>query len=318
MTTVAPSGEITYVPLPPAPSADGPALPDGEQRAPLTPRRLIVAVVVWLVAALACIALVLYLLEPMFQSRHQADLLTQYQLTVLHASHELDSLAGETLPTHPPAWGSAVGVLEIGRLHLRQVVVEGASSGDTSGGPGHVPGTAGLGQPSNSVVVGRRSLFGGPFGSIDQLRSGDRMLVTTTEGQSVYQVTSVRTSVPSSRLPALYRISAHAQLTLVTSGSSTPWSTDPATVVVTKLVGRPFQPTPQHARSSAQTGTTGESSAWLQLLAAAGVFIGAVVLAGYLYRRSTLRVAYLLTTPALIVSMVLLAEATSRLLPAWA
>ena len=276
------------------------------------------AAVLWLVAALACIALVLYLLEPMFQARHQSDLLTQYSQTVLHASHELDSLAGETLPTHPPAWGSPVGVLEIGRIHLRQVVIEGVTSRDTSGGPGHVPGTAGLGQVGNAAIVGRRNLFGGPFGSIDQLRKGDRMLVTTTEGQSVYQVTSVsNVSAGASRLAHLYADSTHTQLTLVTSSSSAPWSADAATVVVAKMIGRPFQPTPQHARSSSQTGRSGEVSAWLQLLAAAGVFVGAVVLAGYLYRRSTLRVAYLLTTPALIVAVVLLAEATSRLLPAW-
>jgi sortase A len=289
-----------------------------EIRAPMTPARVAAAAALWVVTAVVCAGLVLYLLEPMFQARHQADLLNQYRTTVLHAAHELDSLAGVTVPTRPPAYGSPVAILEIARIHLRQVVIEGATSKDTSGGPGHVPGTAGIGQPGNSVVVGRRHLYGGPFSSIDSLHSGDRILVTTTQGQSVYEVQAVRSrSVDARSIAALYASSPKNRLTLVTSNAATPWSADSATVVSAKLLGRPFQSTPQHGRDGTQTGRQGQASAWLQVLAAAALLAVAVAGAIYLYRRSTLRVAYLLTTPALLVAVVLLAEASSRLLPAW-
>jgi sortase A len=289
-----------------------------EPRAPLTPARIAMAAAIWVVTAVVCAALVLYLLEPMFQSRHQTDLLSQYRTTVLHAAHELDSLAGVTVPTKPPAYGAPVGVLEIARIHLRQVVIEGATSKDTSGGPGHVPGTAGMGQPGNSVVVGRRHLYGGPFESIDTLRSGDRILVTTTQGQSVYEVTSVRSrSVDARSIAALYGATKKNRLTLVTSNAATPWSAGSATEVDAKILGRPFQATPQHRWDASQTGRQGQASAWLLVLGAAALLAVAVIGAIYLYRRSTLRVAYLLTTPALLVAVVLLAEAGSRLLPAW-
>ena len=116
---------------------------------------------------------------------------------------------------------------------------------------------------------------------------------------------------------ALYGPSAHNELTLVTSGSDVPWNTDQVTVVVARMSGPPFTPTPQESRSPSQLGNSGdpEALAWLllALLALTATFLGAVAL----YRRTTLRTAYLLTTAPLLAFTVLTAEAVSRLLPAW-
>ena len=67
-----------------------------------------------------------------------------------------------------------------------------------------MPGTAGLGDPGNSVVVGRRAAFGAPFGKIGSLRRGAEILVTTAQGQSVYRVSQVATTTlyPGSEVPA--------------------------------------------------------------------------------------------------------------------
>src|SRR5262249_181242 len=62
----------------------------------------------------------------------------------------------------------------------------------TRAGPGHVPGSAGLGQEGNSVVVGRRNGYGAPFAGLSGVRRGASVLVTTTQGQSVYKVRSIR------------------------------------------------------------------------------------------------------------------------------
>jgi sortase A len=281
-----------------------------------------ITIVVWAAVALVCAGLVLYLLEPMFQARIQADLLDQYQTTLLHAANEANTLAGATAPTKPIAFGQPVGVLEIGTLHLRQVVLEGVSARSTQRGPGHVPGTSGLGQPGNSVVVGRHQLFGGTFGKLSQLRPHDKMLVTTTQGQSVYEVSSVATITLSGSgshsIAALYGHSSKGRLTLVTGASSDPLSSNKVTVVVSDLLGRPFAPTPQHHFASSQTGRAGDSGGWLVLGLAVAAFAAAAVFAVYLYRRMSPRVAYLLSTPMLIVVAVLLAESLSRLLPAWA
>ena len=72
------------------------------------------------------------------------------------------------------------------------MVVEGVDPAQTSVGPGHVPGTAGLGQPGNSVLVVRHKGYGAAFERLGRLREGDQIVVTTTQGQSVYDVTVVR------------------------------------------------------------------------------------------------------------------------------
>ena len=278
---------------------------------------------IWASVALVCVVLVLYGLEPLFQQRTQHDLLTTYRAQVAHAAHEAQGLPGVEKVTRPPAIGAPVGVLEIARVHLQQVVVEGDAAVQTAGGPGHVAGTAGPGQPGNSVIVGRRSMYGGPFGSLGELGKGDRILMTTTQGQTVYKVVSTRAvvlgggSADHETLDALYRPTKDARLTLVTSDSASPWNTTQARVVVAKLVGEPFTRTPQARHVDQHRLSSVDGSAWLAVLVALAGFVLVAVAAVVLYRRMSTRVAYLLATPALLVFTILLAEALSRLAPAW-
>ena len=61
----------------------------------------------------------------------------------------------------------------------------------------------------------------------------------------------------------------------------------------------------------------GDAAAWAPVLLAFLGYLTAVGAAIVLYRRSSPRVAYLLTTAPLLVFTILLAESASRLLPAW-
>lgn len=160
-------------------------------REQLTGRRVTQFVVLWAVVTIACIALVTYGLEPLFQQRTQAKLLDQYRTSISKAAAQKGTLAGVVVPTDAPEPGAPVGILEIGAVKVQQVVVEGATAQQTQAGPGHVPGTAGPGQPGNSVIVGRRATFGAPFGSLHQLEADDSIVVTTTQGQVLYKVSSV-------------------------------------------------------------------------------------------------------------------------------
>jgi sortase A len=337
------------------------------QRPPLDWRRLAGLTVAGVVALLAATAVVLYWVGPLVHARDQRSLQSAERTAITEAAKDNEGLHRASLPAQPPQPGSVVGILAIPAIGVHQAVVEGVGPSQTVSGPGHVPGTAGLGQPGNSAVVGRRAGYGGPFASLGQLRPGDRVLTATTEGRSVYMVRSVRSVImvtpttasaaaPSAQAPAsastttsastsatrapstggprgtgrgavggVPTVSADAvlgpskddQLTLVTSGSSVPWNTDRALVVVARLQGRPYTPTPQEARSPSEEGNAGDPTAlaWLILavLALGACFAGALVL----YRRTTLRSAYLLTTAPLLVLTVLAAEALSRLLPAW-
>ncbi len=348
-------------------------------------------VALWCVIAVVIFGLVLYVIEPLFQERDQGMLLDNYRTSIDKAANQATGLQGVEAPTMAPAFGSPVSVLEIGSLGLQTVVVEGVDSAMTRVGPGHVPGTAAPGQPGNSVVVGRRTMFGGTFGDLSSMTIGDEIIVTTTQGQTLYQVTDVggseltpdanpitapsvaaptttTTSTTTTTVPAvegaapaetlppgaevlvdpavaeatgesttttvapvesslnggklalnsLYGTSSDDRLTLVTSASAFPWNSAEADVVVAVMIGKPFAPTPQNGRMADQTGNTGDTSSWpivlLSLIFVVATIAGTVLL----YRRSSPRVAYLLTVPPLVVFAILAAESFSRLLPAWA
>ncbi|HET6938055.1 MAG TPA: sortase [Nocardioides sp.] len=109
--------------------------------------------------------------------------------------------------------GTPIGVVEIPRLDLEQVFVEGSASEQTIKGPGLRHDTVLPGQAGASVLVGRRATFGAPFAHLDRLRVGDRIEVTTGQGQFTYVVDLVRTSDS----PDVQIEQVPARLTLVTS-----------------------------------------------------------------------------------------------------
>jgi sortase A len=293
---------------------------------------------------------VCYGFGPLFQQRDQRALINEYRAAVYDASVTVAAPGQQLAAPLPIPTGAPVGILDIGAIGLQQVVVEGVAPSQTEHGPGHVPGTAGLGQPGNAVVVGRRTLFGGPFEHLASLKSGDEVLVTTTQGQTIYRVSDVMrvdfdqgtgstanaggpdveptaagtpAAAASAQAPVelpvddLYGATSENQLTLVTSASDVPWNSSRAEVVVAQMVSQPFVPTPQAGRSDAFTGAGGSSSAVapfvLVLLGYAAIAVGAVVA----YRRYSIRAAWLLTTAPLIALAVLLGEVGAQMLPAW-
>ena len=118
-------------------------------------------------------------------------------------------------------------------------------------------------------------------------------------------------------LDELYGTTTDDRLTLVTSAEQNPGNATMATVVVAQLQGLPFPPTPQGGRTPSQSGLHRDSGALAPFLLAMAGFALAAGAAVVLYRRSTLRIAYLLTTPPLVAFIILGAEAFSRFFPAW-
>lgn len=111
---------------------------------------------------------------------------------VLYAQFRTD-LAAATAPVggviEP---GTAVSTLTVPGLGISEVVVEGTSSSQTLGGPGHRRDTVLPGQPGTSVVYGRSSTFGAPFGGLADLRVGDTITTVTRQGRAAYEVSGVR------------------------------------------------------------------------------------------------------------------------------
>jgi sortase A len=323
-----------------------------------SPRRLTAVTVFGLVALVAAAGVVVYEIGPLNHARDQGSLLASERRAITDAAEETGGLGGVTLPSQPPSLGSPVGIVDIPALRLQQVVVEGVGPSQTVDGPGHVPGTAGLGQPGNAAVVARRAGYGGPFSGLSKLHRGDRIVTAGIEGQSEYLVQTVRTITLTDAAPApagdgllgsstpppgasstpppgtsgssvvkspagpvsvstVYGPTKQNQLTLVTSASVLPWNHTKATVVVAQLRGQPFTPTPQESTGVSGYGTRGDSAAWAGLILAvlALVVAGAGTVA--LFRRGTVRAAFLLTAAPLFALTVVAAESASRLLPAW-
>lgn len=180
---------------PPATSQPGPparaVATAGRVLHTLTPRRIAVAVGLWLVLTFVAVGLVLYAVGPLLQKRDQRRLLGDMRTEIRQAAGAEDSFSEPEVVTVAPRPGDPVAILDIPALKLQQVVVEGAGPQQTRRGPGHVTGTAGLGQPGNAAIVARRAAFGGSFGRLGAMERGDEILVTTSQGASVYEVTQV-------------------------------------------------------------------------------------------------------------------------------
>jgi LPXTG-site transpeptidase (sortase) family protein len=89
--------------------------------------------------------------------------------------------------------GDAFGVLQIPRLDLSDVIVEGATVDNLRGGPARLSGTALPGEAGAMVVFGHRDAYGGPFFDLAQLASGDKIVVQARSGGPIAEYTVIET-----------------------------------------------------------------------------------------------------------------------------
>jgi sortase A len=100
--------------------------------------------------------------------------------------------AGAAGPVRPWPWADTwpVARLEVPRLGVDEIVLEGGSGRTLAFAPGHVDGTAAPGAPGNSIIGGHRDTH---FSFLRALEPGDWIVVTTAERRRVtYQVTESR------------------------------------------------------------------------------------------------------------------------------
>ena len=147
-----------------------------------------------------------------FQRRESSDLdrLIRDQRTVSESTTEPASSA----PTKdPPAvrTDGLIGRIEIPRLLLSAVVVEGSDETTFRRAVGHIPGTALPGEPGNVGLAGHRDTF---FRSLRELRVKDEVQVSTPRGDFKYEVESLTVVEPDN--VAVLAASGGNELTLVT------------------------------------------------------------------------------------------------------
>ena len=90
--------------------------------------------------------------------------------------------------------GGVLGRMEISRLGMSIVILEGTSSRTLRLGVGHIAGTAFPGEPGNIGIAGHRDSY---FRALKDIRSGDEISIQTATGLSRYQGDRVQMLEPS-------------------------------------------------------------------------------------------------------------------------
>jgi sortase A len=111
----------------------------------------------------------------------------------------------------PVAVGSVLGQLEIPRIKLSVIVVQGDSSKLLRRAVGHLPATALPGEPGNVALAGHRDTF---FRPLRHIQPGDDITLRTQEGDFHYRVDSTRVVPPTAT--EVLRSSGVPELTLIT------------------------------------------------------------------------------------------------------
>jgi len=147
-----------------------------------------------------------------FQGRESSDL--DRQLRDQRVASD-STLRSEPSASRKGAPGAAthglIGRIEIPRLLLSVVVVEGIGSATLRRVVGHIPGTALPGQPGNVGLAGHRDTL---FRPLKDLRVNDEIQFTTPRGDFRYEVESLRIVDPDDT--GVLAASGENVLTLVT------------------------------------------------------------------------------------------------------
>jgi sortase A len=228
-------------------------------------------------------------------------------------------------PPPPPADGDAMAHIRIPAIDVDKIVVEGVTVSDLKRGPGHYPDSPLPGQPGNAAIAGHRTTYGAPFNRIDELETGDEILITTLQGSFTYEVREQLIVAPDQ----VEVLDDFGDDRLTLTACHPKYSARQRIVVVAALQGEaaPAPATPPSAGTDSQddgsdagrtidAGLGGErASAWPAVMlgvACALIWIAAWLL-GKLWRKWP---AYAVGLPVFLVVLFFFFENFSRLLPA--
>jgi len=259
-----------------------------------------------LVAGVLVLLFIPYLLwgTGLITARAQADL--RQQFAEVQRAHHAPAALHPPAPTlgapvvapviPPPAPGGPVGILQIPKIAVSMVVVEGTDADQLRAGPGHYPGTPLPGESGNVAIAGHRTTYLHPFYDLDALGIGDAIDVWTVQGIFVYHVTSSRAVDPTD--VAVVAPTPTPMLTLTTCNPR--YSATQRLVVQAALVADVLTKTttpvtaPPHPRATAPLADTAIRKNWWAAigwgLAVVALVIGLWVLATRLDGRRRLAV----------------------------
>lgn len=104
--------------------------------------------------------------------------------------------------------------IKIPKIGLEQVVFEGVDEETLKKGPGHYPGTANPGQRGNVGIAGHRVTFVKPFNRLDELKTGDVVILETLD--EIYEYKVIRSKVLPPEDISMLKPTTDSRLTLTT------------------------------------------------------------------------------------------------------
>lgn len=125
-----------------------------------------------------------------------------------------------------------IALLEIPRIGINAVIVEGTGDGSLRKGLGHLEETPLPGMGENFSAAGDRVLYGAPLLNLDELSEGDEIRLKTTYGQFVYNVASSKITDPEDL--DILKYPGFEAITLITCDPV--WDTSHRLIVQGKLV----------------------------------------------------------------------------------
>jgi sortase A len=129
----------------------------------------------------------------------------------------LDKVVSNGVPGHEPraasvSAGGLIGRIEIPRVGISSIILQGIDDSTLGLGVGHIDGTAVPGEPGNVGLAGHRDTF---FRPLREIQSGDAIKLTTLDGTYEYIVDWFRVVGPD-ETKVLDRSGGEHSLTLVT------------------------------------------------------------------------------------------------------
>jgi len=281
--TIAPPSETVVAP---AIEVEPPPLPPAGIDVDLLRRMVLRVVLVVLVVALAAVSFETLVAQKYFQVR-QSQLFSNW----LGPQPHLAIGGAAAILQIPRTTGSAAST----PLDLNVVVVQGDGASQLHGGPGHVPNTPLPGRRGNSIIVGHRDGWGGPFGALASVHRG-AFILTQTHGSrkaTAYTVTTIKyVSASDTRYTGQTK---DFRLTLITSDGGM-LSND--RLLIQAVSGKPY-PAP---RGHGPEITIPHASLYLN--AALAIALAAFLLAGlagsYMRRRYALAARLAVLVPVLV------------------
>lgn len=154
--------------------------------------------VVWLMLSVLLLGFVAHvaLFGILQHARNQAAGYDELRTSLAKAETPLGQL---DLNENLVAAGTPIALLKIPKLGVSELVRQGTSSDITRLGVGHRRDTPMPGQSGTSILFGRQSSYGGPFGVLSALVPGDTITVTT--GQQTHTFTVFGLRRPGDPLP---------------------------------------------------------------------------------------------------------------------